>query len=195
MHWTDGLVAAEHARTCAEPLLHSLSSWMLNVYDISGKDPRNHFFEHWQQLLGFEIGWAKLDIASRECREYGVNPSDCEIVMMRASGLSECHLHEHGSSTLFVLGEGYGSPAPSGGILVADYIEGKRDYLLEPIRHKTGDIVEVPAGKIHAFFADPGGQLALIGFVRPRIKRGDEFDVVPFDYVSHIPSVRVRKRD
>ncbi len=192
MHWTDGYVAVERARTCAKPLLNDLSMWMLNIFDFGG-DPCC-LFDNWQQLLGFEIGWATPDVANDLCSKYGVKPEDCEIVMMRANGLTECHLHEQGASTFLVLGGGEGQRPPSGGTLLADYVSGKWDYTLEPVRHAAGECFDIPADKIHAFFADPGEQLTLIGFVRPKIKNGNGFDVVPFDYVKHIAPVSVRKR-
>jgi len=192
MHWTDGYVAAERVRTCAKPLLLDLSSVILNIADFGG-NPRC-LFDNWQQLLGFEIGWIERDYAAKLCRSYHVDPDECEIVMMCAHDLTECHLHERGASSFLVLGKGYGFPEPLGGTLFADYIEGKRDYTLEPVRRANRENFDVPAGKIHAFFADPDQHLTLIGFVRPKIKAESGFDVVPFDYVSRFAPVKVRMR-
>ena len=103
---------------------------------------------------------------------------------MHADRLTECHMHKKGSSTFMVLGEQNGFPAPKGGILTADFVENQYIYNLEPIEAFSGQIIEVPAKQIHAFYGK-GGRMSAIGFVHPKINTGkNEFDVVEYQFTD-----------
>ena len=146
-------------------------------------------FEGWRELLGFRIGWAKLEVALALCAHHGMNTDDCEIIMMQAMGITECHLHATGKTTFLALGKEHGFADPRGGTLFGEFREGRKEFTLVPERAKAGEMFEVGAGRIHAFFADQGGELTLIGVVTPKIKQEDRFDVVPFEYVRQDPYV------
>ena len=148
-------------------------------------------FTDWQSLLGFNIGWVLHRLFEKLCGDHGIDRGNSEIIMMRAAGLTECHLHRTGASTFMVLGPQQGMPRPEGGTYLGDHDQSKIEQKLEFHRHKVGDIFSVPAGTIHAFAADPGGSLTLIGVVSPKIRRSNEFDVVPFDYIDRSDPTRV----
>ena len=165
MHWTDGYVAAQ----CSRPLLRDLHGLLLDHAEL-GVEPRR-LFTNWQELLGFEIGWAKPKVAAQLCGRYRVKPDECEIIMMRASGLTECHLHANGASTFFVLGRSTADHDQRGGTLIADYIKGKDDYLLEPVRHAVGGFFEGPPRQNHPIFPGPPGPLAPVRLFPPPTHR------------------------
>lgn len=149
-------------------------------------------FTDWQELLGFRIGWAKPALARKICGKYGFNPDECEIIMMQANGQTECHVHLDGATHFMVLGSEHGFAEPSGGILTAPYEDGRSEYELEERRQASGEIFDVPARTVHAFFADAENGLTAIGFVYPKIRRGEnQFDVIEFETVAGDPR-RVR---
>lgn len=151
---------------------------------IAASGDGRKLFINWQHLLGFRIGWANEQLARELCVKYDLNPNECEIIMMQATGLTECHMHQRGSTVFMALGKQHGFADTRGGTLFGDFKEGQEEFQLVPEHAQAGETFEVSAGKIHAFFAEPGGELTLIGLVMPRIKQGNEFDVVPFKYVS-----------
>lgn len=157
---------------------------------ISPKSAR--LFQGWQQLLGFRIGWANPALARKVCAKHGVDPDQCEIIMMQANGTTECHVHMEGATRFMVLGTEHGFANPSGGILVAAYEDDKSEYELQEVRQGPGEVFDVPARTVHAFFANAGSELTAIGLVYPRVRRGEnEFDVVEFVPVDGDPR-RVR---
>ncbi len=149
-------------------------------------------FTDWQSLLGFKIGWLQPTLAKRLSGDYQIDLNSSEIIMMQATGLTECHQHTIGVTTFMVLGPEQGFSEPKGGTYLGDFDPLSAEQDLQLNRHRTGEIFTVPAGKIHAFAADPGGSLTLIGIVQPKIRTGDEFDVVPFKYLDPSNPTRVR---
>mgnify|MGYP001571339453 FL=1 len=149
-------------------------------------------FTGWQSLLGFKIGWALPAQVKKLYIDFYIDPKNSEVIMMQATGLTECHMHKTGATTFMVLGREHGIAPPSGGTFMGDFDPTSYEQKLELIRHRSGEVFTVPAGKIHAFAADLGGSLTLIGIVNPKIRTGNEFDVVPFDYVSQSDPSRVR---
>lgn len=132
-------------------------------------------FTGWQSLLGFKIGWALPAQVKKLYIDFYIDPKNSEVIMMQATGLTECHMHKTGATTF-----------------MSDFDPTSYEQKLELICHRSGEVFTVPAGKIHAFAADLGGSLTLIGIVNPKIRTGNEFDVVPFDYVSQSDPSRVR---
>lgn len=156
------------------------------IYDelINGHRPDDLFHQK-RKLLGFEIGWLKPVHHKKICELAGINPDACEIVLMHAHSLTECHMHQKGASTFLVLGENHGMRNPNGGILTAQFIEGKKEYNLSDNKAFEGQILEVPSGQIHSFYANEPGGLSAIGFVYPKINTGkDEFDVIEFQFTE-----------
>ncbi|MGV3346969.1 hypothetical protein ACGVWS_14940 [Enterobacteriaceae bacterium LUAb1] len=142
-------------------------------------------FTNWRDLLGFRIGWLEPELASQFCAENKLDADNCEIIMMQATGLTECHVHKMGSTTFMALGEKHGFNDPQGGTLFGDYQQGEQEFQLTPERAESGEVFTVDAGKIHAFFADQGGELTAIGIVSPKIRKGeDEFDAVNFRFIG-----------
>ena len=157
----------------------------------STKHP-HRLFTGWQSLLGFKIGWALPSLVEKLHLDHGIDPASSEVIMMQANDLTECHLHQTGASTFLVLGEQHGVPDPKGGTYLADQDHNRGEQVLTLHPHMTGEIFTVSAGRIHAFMAEPGGSLSLIGIVSPKIRTGNEFDVVPYDYVDPSDPTRVR---
>lgn len=143
-------------------------------------------FTDWQRLLGFDIGWLRPRLADELCHRHGFAPEECEVILMQAHGRTDCHVHERGTATFLVLGREHGFADPCGGVLLADYSAGQNEYVLRPHYQEGGELLTVPAGKVHAFFADPGSEFNALAFVQPRIRAGDAFDAVEFQYVEPI---------
>jgi hypothetical protein len=137
-------------------------------------------------LLGSRIGWVEGELFRELCVRYGIS-EECEVVMVQISALTECHLHRVGASTFMVLGK-RDVIIPKAEILLGDYSPGETDFSLVRLPAVGGKVFEIPAGKIHAFVASEPA-LTLIGVVNPRIRNGDEFDIVPFEYLSAQPYV------
>ncbi|MBI2355796.1 MAG: hypothetical protein HYV13_01140 [Candidatus Doudnabacteria bacterium] len=112
----------------------------------------------------------------------GLPPEDCELVLMRARGRTDVHAHLRGHSTFLVLGLKHGFPEPDGGVELGLQPVGVLEATpMHEEPHVAGEVFDVESCEIHAFYADPGKELFVVGFVHPRIRQGDGFDVV--DYV------------
>ncbi|MGC6031565.1 hypothetical protein [Enterobacter kobei] len=165
--------------TKQENSLQLLSEMIKNAND--GKS----LFTNWRQLLGFQIGWLEPTLAERFCLENDLDTSNCEIIMMQATGRTECHAHQVGSTVFMALGSVHGFRDPQGGTLFGDYLPGEKTFSLKPERASSGEMFTVEPGKIHAFFADSGGELTAIGIVSPKIMKGeDEFDAIKFKFIN-----------
>ena len=108
---------------------------------------------------------------------------------MQAIGLTECHAHRKGTTVFMALGKQHGFADPKGGTFFGKFREGQDTFQLIPERAQAGQIFEVGASQIHAFFADDGGELTAIGIVCPKIRQEESFDVVPFKYVTTDPCI------
>lgn len=159
------------------------TSVLIHNMQKSGTMP-DDLFVNKRELLGFQIGWLRPDMHQKVCIASGINPEECEIVLMHADSKTKCHMHLNGASTFLILGEDHGLTEPKGGVLVADFVEGKKEYMLSDVPAFTGQIVEIPAKQIHSFYGD-NGRMSAIGFVYPKINTSkDEFDVVDFTFTG-----------
>ena len=100
---------------------------------------RNLFSYDQRQLLGFKIGWMLPEFFGDICRGNGLQAGNCELILMEANGLTECHMHTQGGATFFPLGDIHGFPNPGGGTLVADYKPGFDTYELEKLPANPGE--------------------------------------------------------
>lgn len=167
----------------AETLIHDLVS--------NGGKP-DDLFHNKRDLLGFQIGWLKPINHKKICELAGINPEKCEIVLMHAHSLTECHMHQKGGSTFLVLGETHGCKNPNGGILTATAEKGKTKYSLSDNKSFTGQLIKVPAGQIHAFYGNEQGGLSALGFVYPKINIGEnDFDVVEYQFIGNLNEVQI----
>lgn len=142
-------------------------------------------FGDMNSLLGFRIAWLKDELAARLFKKYGLNPKECEVILMQADGLTKCHLHKRGESIFLPLSTEHGAVEPDGGTLFGDFDEAVNVFKLEMKEAKAGQFFTVPAGKIHAFKANKNSGLTLIALVNPKIRQGEEsFDAVPFRFLS-----------
>jgi hypothetical protein len=114
--------------------------------------------------------------------------------MMQATAHTECHLHERGASTFLALGTEHGFSDPSGGTFLGHEVSDTSAVPLQATYQKSNEILDIGAGVVHAFFADPGTTLTLIGLVTPRIRHNDRFDVVAFDLITAGDVTEARRR-
>lgn len=148
--------------------------------------PIKTLFNDTQKLLGFEISFLKENHLERYCRKHGLEAKNTEIVLMQATGRTDCHLHTKGHSTFITLGNKHGFPEPGGsGLLSAEYKDGVKEYELTAEQFGVDEISVVKPMQIHAFYATEGHILTALGVVSPRIRHGESsFDVVDCDYIS-----------
>lgn len=148
--------------------------------------PIETLFQDTQKLLGFEISFLKEDHLKRYCDKHGLDAENTEIVLMQATGLTDCHLHTKGHSTFITLGNKHGFPEPGhSGLLSADYKEGVKEYELNAEQFGVDEISVVQPMQIHAFYASKGYTLTALGVVSPRIRHEQgSFDVVDCVYIG-----------
>jgi hypothetical protein len=155
--------------------------------EISSTDkPIKTLFQDTQKLLSFEISFLKDSHLKRYCDKHGLDANDTEIILMQATGLTDCHLHTKGQSTFITLGSKHGFPEPgSSGLLSAEYKEDMEEYELSAEHFGVDEISVVRPMQIHAFYAEEGHTLTALGVVSPRIRHGQSsFDVVDCVYIS-----------
>jgi hypothetical protein len=142
-------------------------------------------FGEMNELLGFRIAWLKKELAEKLFYKFGLDSESCEVIVMQADGLTECHLHTAGEGIFLPLDESHGALNPDGGTLMGDYEESHNIFNLTMTGAIKGKFFTIPAGKIHAFKANKNAGLTLIAIVSPKIRKGeDEFDVTPFRFLS-----------
>ena len=148
--------------------------------------PVKTLFQDTQKLLSFEISFLKENHLKRYCNKHGLDAKNTEIVLMQATGLTDCHLHTKGHSTFITLGSKHGFSEPGGsGLLSAEYKEGVKEYELSAENFGVDEISVVRPMQIHAFYATEGHTLTALGVVSPRIRYGQSsFDVVDCAYIS-----------
>jgi hypothetical protein len=88
---------------------------------IANSSKKDEMFDDWHSLLGFRIGWLQEPFLTHLCSKMCIDPKEVEVVLMHATGKTECHLHEHGESTFMTLGLSYGFEDATGGILTNTY--------------------------------------------------------------------------
>ncbi|MFA6304352.1 MAG: hypothetical protein WCV73_02250 [Patescibacteria group bacterium] len=148
-----------------------------------------------QELLGFRIGWFKdadpLLIAA------GYKPDQCELILMQADTMTDCHLHMKGATTFLFLGEEHGFKNPNGGTLMTNFQHGQEEFELIDHPAVAGQSLLVSAQVIHAFHAQETAGLTAIGLVHSKIRKGPgEFDVVDFNFIDEsCRRVRLDKDD
>lgn len=150
------------------------------------KKPIQTLFQDTQKLLGFEISFLKEKHLKRYCDKHGLQAKNTEVVLMQATGLTDCHLHTKGHSTFITLGKKHGFPDPgNSGLLSAEYEEGVQEYALSAEQFGVDEISVVRPNQIHAFYANKGHTLTALGVVSPRIRHAkNSFDVVDCVYVG-----------
>ncbi len=158
------------------------------------KNPRENLFTGWQSLLGFNIGWAQPSYVDMLSGLHALRSDTFEIVMLQVHGLSEAHVHERGAGYLMILGEEDGFQDPRGGVLSAYYSKDRDGYLLDREYYYAGQELVIEPDEIHAAFADPGTEMTAVGIVSPRIRNGDTFDIIHFDFISRNDPVLVTPR-
>lgn len=145
-------------------------------------------FQDRRALLGFDIQWLRNDLHDAYALRHGIDAADTEIVLIKVNGKTDCHLHEQGMGVFRTLGpdEGFDDPAGSG-ILLKTFQPGVADYDLNKVEFKPGGFTLIPPYEIHALYAQPGVEMAVLGVVNPRIKDKQDsqsFDVLEFEYTG-----------
>lgn len=175
-----------HHTTSTSPSASVAIAYELSKEIARTDKPIETLFQDTQKLLGFEISFLKDEHLKHYCDKHGLDPKNTEIVLMQATGLTDCHLHTKGHSTFITLGGKHGFPEPgNSGLLSAEYKEGVEEYELNAEHFGVDEISVVRPMQIHAFYASEGHTLTALGVVSPRIRHEKaSFDVVDYAYIS-----------
>ena len=118
--------------------------------------------------VGAKIIWLAPDIKQKVCGEFGVNPNDVEIMLMRVSGgAPEVHRHKRADSLLQVLGAEHGFNDPTGSTLMGAPESNEQRTILSLKTHEPGELIHVKPGVIHGFMARERDGLVAIGIQDP----------------------------
>ena len=142
----------------------------------------NPIFSHRvQELDGFRIGFMHPKMFQKLCRTHGLDPANCEAILMQADCQTEPHVHAAGRSVFLPLGPEEGFASCDGGTFVGPYHAGERRFALAFAPAEPGKSFVIDPGVIHFFTPGRGKEFSAIAFVSPRIQRDDgSFDITRF---------------
>lgn len=155
---------------------------------------RGLFSHDKRELLGFKIGWMLPEFFADFCKGNCLPFEQCELILMEATGMTECHMHKLGGAMFMPLGSTHGFPDPKGGTLIGSYSGMGEGVTLTPYPARAGQVFRIEPGKVHAFYTEPGKSLSAIGLIYPKIRQNEEFDVVPFELIETAGVYTARER-